>query len=247
MSFFFSFLFFRFSSNWERERRVYNIGYKEKRSQSLLIFFFSTGFLWRIFPLLRANRLYAIFNTGLKKWLLHVWDILFVFFYPEYLAFGSVRHEPCPTTDFLIIFFRWWEEGATSVFMVPAYHLASTFFLPVSGDPREVSKYKHLFLTVILWRLATVNSNTRIVVILFLSSQWDTTWQFGWVLWHIKHCRLFNVKSSLYIYIKYIWFGLVGFYGISTIVGYLMPNPLYTYTLNIYDLVWLGFMAYQPL
>ena len=22
-----------------------------------------------------------------------------------------------------------------------------------------------------------------------------------------------------------------------------MPNPLYTYTLNIYDLVWLGFMA----
>ena len=40
--------------------------------------------------------------------------------------------------------------------------------------------------------------------------------------------------------------GLVGFYGISTIVGYLMPNPLYTYTLNTYDLVWLGFMAYQP-
>ena len=39
---------------------------------------------------------------------------------------------------------------------------------------------------------------------------------FGWVLWHIKHCRLFNTKSFLYI-------------------------------LNIYDLVWLGFMAYQPL
>ena len=32
---------------------------------------------------------------------------------------------------------------------------------------------------------------------------------FGWVLWHINHCRLFNAKSSLYIYIKYIWFGLV--------------------------------------
>ena len=50
----------------------------------------------------------------------------------------------------------------------------------------------------------------------------------GWVLWHINHCRLFDAKSSLYIYIKYIGFGLVGFYGISTIVGYLMPNPLYT-------------------
>ena len=70
---------------------------------------------------------------------------------------------------------------------------------------------------------------------------------FGWVLWHINHCRLFNAKSSLYIYIKYIGFNLVGFYGISTSVGYLMPNPLYTYILDIYDLVWLGFMAYQPL
>ena len=69
----------------------------------------------------------------------------------------------------------------------------------------------------------------------------------GWVLWHINHLRLFKSKSSLYIYIKYIWFGLVGFYGISIIVGYLMPNPLYTYILNIYDLVWFGFMAYQPL
>ena len=26
-----------------------------------------------------------------------------------------------------------------------------------------------------------------------------------------------------------------------------MPNPFYTYILNIYDLVWLAFMAYQPL
>ena len=27
--------------------------------------------------------------------------------------------------------------------------------------------------------------------------------------------------------------GWVRFYGISTILGYLMPNPLYTYILNI--------------
>ena len=54
------------------------------------------------------------------------------------------------------------------------------------------------------------------------------------------------MPNPLYTYIlnKY---GLVGFYGISTIVGYLMPNLLHTYILNIYDLVWLGFMAYQPL
>ena len=33
-----------------------------------------------------------------------------------------------------------------------------------------------------------------------------------------------------------VWFGLVWFYGIWTIVGYFMPNLLYTYILNIYDL-----------
>ena len=98
---------------------------------------------------------------------------------------------------------------------------------------------------------------------------------FGWVLWRINHCRLFNAKSSLYIYvnyiwfdlvwfydissivgywiffmhiyIKYFWFGFVWFYGISTIAGYLMPNPLRACILNIYDLVWLDFIAYQLL
>ena len=70
---------------------------------------------------------------------------------------------------------------------------------------------------------------------------------FGWLLWHIKHCRLFNAKSFLHIYIKYIGFGLVGFYGISTFVGYLMPNPLYTYILDVYDLVWLAFMTFGNL
>ena len=41
--------------------------------------------------------------------------------------------------------------------------------------------------------------------------------------------------------------GSFGFYGISTIVGYLMPNHFYSFILNIYDLVCLGFMAYQLL
>ena len=40
---------------------------------------------------------------------------------------------------------------------------------------------------------------------------------FGWVLWHISRCRLFNAKSCLYIYIEYK------------------------------DLIWSGFKAYQQL
>ena len=40
-------------------------------------------------------------------------------------------------------------------------------------------------------------------------------------------------------------FGLVGFYDISTIVGYLMLNPLYMCILKIYDLVRGRIMPYQ--
>ena len=55
------------------------------------------------------------------------------------------------------------------------------------------------------------------------------------------------MPKPLYTYILNIY-DLVWFgYGISSIVGYLMPNPLCTYVLYIYDLVWLDFMAYQPL
>ena len=67
------------------------------------------------------------------------------------------------------------------------------------------------------------------------------------VSWHITTFRLLNAKSSLYTYIEYIRLGLVRFYGMATIVGYLIPDLLYTYILNICNLVWLGFMASQPL
>ena len=67
-----------------------------------------------------------------------------------------------------------------------------------------------------------------------------------WLLYHFCDTLYIYIYIYIHIYI-YIWFGLVGFNGISTIAGYLMPNPLYTYILDIYDLVWLGFIAYQPL
>ena len=51
------------------------------------------------------------------------------------------------------------------------------------------------------------------------------------------------IKSTIYIYIytqMVGWFGLVWFYGTSTFVGYLMPNPINTYIFNTYNLVWFG-------
>ena len=56
------------------------------------------------------------------------------------------------------------------------------------------------------------------------------------------------MPNHVYTYILNIYdLVWLEFYGISTIVGHLMPNPLYTYILNIYDLVRLGFMAHQPM
>ena len=64
--------------------------------------------------------------------------------------------------------------------------------------------------------------------ILFIDIYWIYMFWFAWVLWHINYCSLFNAKSSLYMYNKYI-FASVGFYSISIIGGCLMPNPFYTY------------------
>ena len=55
------------------------------------------------------------------------------------------------------------------------------------------------------------------------------------------------IPNPLYIYIEYAWFGSIGSYDISTIISYFMSNTFITNILTIYDLVWLGFMAYQPL
>ena len=133
---------------------------------------------------------------------------------PGVLGFGSVRHEPCPATNFLIIYFRWWEGVPTSVlgsqpiiWLLSSSPLArrsvrATICHPVSRSfsirsPSTnicfsiltwicyfgIDPYSYDVLTVILWWLATVNSNTRIVVILVLSSLWDTMWQYIYIVY----------------------------------------------------------------
>ena len=49
------------------------------------------------------------------------------------------------------------------------------------------------------------------------------------------------------LFLVHIKFGLFGFYGISTLVGYNAKSYLYIHILDIYDLVCLGSTAYQPL
>ena len=77
--------------------------------------FFFDGVLWRIFLLLRANRLYLIFNIGLKKMAPSCPRYFFVFFYPEYLALVLPTTNPVQRLTFLNIYFRWREGVPTSV------------------------------------------------------------------------------------------------------------------------------------
>ena len=44
-----------------------------------------------------------------------------------------------------------------------------------------------------------------------------------------KFWNVIYKKKELIFLCFLVWLGLVGFYGISTIVGYLMPNPVCTY------------------
>ena len=50
-----------------------------------------------------------------------------------------------------------------------------------------------------------------------LLSKTNRLFWFGLILWPINPCRLFNAESSLYIYIKYIGFDLVGFMAYQTL------------------------------
>ena len=66
---------------------------------------------------------------------------------------------------------------------------------------------------------------------------------FGWVLVSTI-VAFFNQNSFLYILIRYTWIGLVGFYGISTIVGYLMTDRVKTYIKYAW-FGWIWVLVYQ--
>ena len=103
------------------------------------------------------------------------------------MAFGSVSYEPCPKTNFFTFYFRWREGVPTSVLgsqpiiwllSSSSWCLATWVRLPCTNMCWYPLCDLHSFLTVTLWWLVTVHSSGRIVLILFLSSQWDTTWHY---------------------------------------------------------------------
>ena len=108
---FLSFVFFKLR---ERERGYTKFGIRRNSPKgtyliSLMEFYGGSFFFYGLIDFM----LFLI--LAWRKWLLRVSQIFFRLLHPEYLAFGSVSYEPCPTTDFLIIYFHWREGVPTSV------------------------------------------------------------------------------------------------------------------------------------
>ena len=88
---------------------------------------------------------------------------------PGVNGYGSVCHEPFPITNFLIIYFCWGEEVPTSVLgsQPIIWLLSSSSWCPATWVRSPSTNIwsplcdLHSFLTVTLWRLDTINSNTR--------------------------------------------------------------------------------------
>ena len=111
---------------------------------------------------------------------------------------------------------------------------AKSYLHQLCANARRLAKSDDFQGKLYCWHIFMVHITESYELSLNVLQQFGLVW-FGLVgiLRHINHCRSFNTKSSLNIYNKYIRFCFIGFYGISTIAGYLMLNPLYTYILNI--------------
>ena len=147
-----------------RESGKQNLGVKGKCPKvTYLIFFFLTGFHWRISLLSRASRLGTVFNAGLRDSGLSCLSLLSL----ARSEMAIVRLPPDLSKKLTFFVFTSVEgKGTPLPFEAPANHLASFFFpLPMSGDPRSL-RCKHLcdpqsFLTVTFWLLDNFSSTGR--------------------------------------------------------------------------------------
>ena len=139
-----SFLDFCFSSSWERESGIQNLGIKEKRPKVTYLFF-STGFHWRIFLLSRANRLYSIFLHWLEEpGVLRVSGIRFSSTRSKMAMVRLPATNPAQKLTFLL-FTSAEGKGSPLPFWGPSQSFGFSL-LPLGVRRPEVTKYQHLLI-----------------------------------------------------------------------------------------------------
>ena len=150
----FSWLLFFFKLR-ERESGIQNLGIKEKWPQSYLSYF-STGFHWRIFLLSRVNRLYAIFNTGLKNLGSLVSQIFFCLQHGILAMVRLPATNPAQKLTFLLFTSA---EGGSPTSVLGSQPITWLLSPSPSGVRRpEVTKYQHLLISP-LWRTFSLNGH----------------------------------------------------------------------------------------
>ena len=141
---FFSFVFLQLERERERER-VYKIGYKEKQSQGYLSYFLWWSSCGESFLFYGLIDFMLFLTLAWRKWLLQS-EIFLYLLLPGVLALALSATSPVQQLTFYFLF-PLTGRSPHFRFRVPANRLASTFFLPMSGDPSEVTKYQHLLVS----------------------------------------------------------------------------------------------------
>ena len=127
---FFSFVFLQIERERERERErewYIKLGIR-RNSPKVTYLIFRQGSTGESFFFYGLIDFMLFLTLAWRKWPLRVSQNFFVFFYLEYLAFGSVSYKPCPTTNFSYYLFPLMGRSPHFRFGVSVNHLASLFF-----------------------------------------------------------------------------------------------------------------------
>ena len=132
---------------------------------------------------------------------------------PGVNGYGSVCHEPVLITNISSRFSRRRGEGCHFRFRAPANHLASTFLPLVFGDLRLLS-------TNICWYpLCDLHSFLTVTFLTGCHCSFQREDSINLISIVSVGCHVTTISRG------HMFGWLLGFYGISTFIGYLTPNP----------------------
>ena len=144
-----SFLFFRFSSNWEREREWYIKFGIRRNSPKVTYLIFRRGSTGESFFFYRLIDFRLFLTLAWRKWLLRVSQILFLSSSPGVLGFWFFLLWTLPKNGLFYFLFPLTGRSPHFRFRVPANHLASLFLLLVGQflratrcHPSQVTQYR---------------------------------------------------------------------------------------------------------
>ena len=128
--------------------------------------------------------------------------------------------------------------GKPLVFLINQFIFFCFFLIPTGGCMYQL-QYYILHNTKSFYRLLPKMTNETLLKMYFYYKHAIYFYNKHVIIYfYNKDAVIYFYNKNFHIHISFlyfglVWFGLVEFYGISTIVGYLMPNPIFTFRLNL--------------